>query len=310
MAANEFSNYMLFNVLPAIQDSSSNNVYIADEAGTNVSASLSPDDIITVTLETGTAAAGVAVAIANNFSDTVASDANGTNLTFTATPVPVGVASATNQCVGETGVAVASITELQVIVAPTNDPTSGFGVDGVSGKMYVESNGSCSLSTPVWNAATSTLAWTVAAPHFLPDGVTINRGFYQAMIPGADAALLWGLTNVNQAASALSISETSSGGAANNAAVSSISVKNGNIIISSTGFNFSSPTFKLSKNRHYKTKSTISCVRGKMVRKVAGVLPRCPSGYRQLSSISCVRGKSIKKVTAVSPRCPVGFRRK
>jgi len=310
MAANVFSNYMLFNVLPAIQDSSSNNVFIADATGTNNAASLSPDDIITVSLETGTANAGVSLAIANNFSDTVGSDANGTNLTFTATPVPVGVASDTNQCTGEAGVAVAATTELQVIVAPTNDPTSGFGVDGVSGKMYVESNGACSLSTPVWDATTSTLQWTVAAPHFLPDGVTVNQGFYQAMIPGADAELLWGLTNINQAASALTISETSSGGAANNVAISSISVRNGNIIISSTGFKFSSPTFKLAKNPHYKTKTAISCIKGKTVKKVGGVLPKCPGGYKLLQRITCVKGKIVKAETGVSPRCPTGYKRK
>lgn len=310
MAANVFSNYMLFNVLPAIQDPSSNNVFIANATGTNNTASLSPDDIISVSLETGTADAGVSMAIANNFSDTVGSDANGTNLTFSATPVPVGVASNSNQCTGETGVAAAATTELQVIVAPTNDPTSGFGVDGVSGKMYVESNGACSLSTPVWNAATSTLQWTVAAPHFLPDGVTVNQGFYQAMIPGADAGLLWGLTNVNQAVSALAVSETSSGGATNNVAISSISVKGGNIIISSTGFNFSSPTFKLTKNPHYKTKTTISCIKGKTVKKVGGVLPKCPGGYKLIKRITCVRGKIVKAEAGVSPRCPAGYKRK
>ena len=309
-AANVFSNYMLFNVLPAIQDPSSNDVFVANAAGTNYTASLSPDDVITVSLETGTANAGVSMAIANNFSDTVGSDANGTNLTFSATPVPVGVANNTNQCTGETGVAVASTTELQVIVAPTNDPTSGFGVDGVSGDMYVESNGACSLSTPVWNAATSTMEWTVGAPHFLPDGATINQGFYQAMIPGADAGLLWGLTDINQAATALSISETSSGGSTNNVAVSSISVKNGNIIISSTGFNFSSPTFKLTKNPHYKAKTTISCVKRKNMKKVRGVLPKCPAGYKLVSTFKCVKGKSVKGVTGVSPRCPAGYKRK
>ncbi len=311
MAANNFSNFMVFRVLPAIQDLSNSNVYIADAPGTNLMASLSPDDTITVSLETGNAAAGVTMAIANNFSDAVASDANGTNLTFTATPVPVGVASDTKQCTGEVGVAVAAITELEVIVAPTNDPTSGFGVDGVSGKMYVESNGACSLSTPVWNASTSTLQWTVAAPHFLPDGVTVNQGFYQAMIPGADATLLWGLTNVNQAASALTVAETSSGGGANNLAVSSVSVKNGDIFVSATGFNFSSPTFKITKNPKYrKAKTVISCVRGKSLKQVTGSSPKCPSGYKKLVAITCVRGKSIKKVIAVNPRCPVGYRKK
>ncbi len=162
MAANEFSNFMLFTVEPVLQDPASNLDYLADATGTTYPASLSPDDVITVSLETGNADAGVAMAIANNFSDTVGSDANGTNLSFTATPVPVAVASDTSQCVDETGVAAAQTTQLQVIVAPTNDPTSGFGVDGVSGKMYVESNGACELSTPVWIQARR--RWTGPLP--------------------------------------------------------------------------------------------------------------------------------------------------
>ena len=283
-AANEFSNFMLFNVLPAIQDSSTRDVYLADQSGSNYQASLSPDDLVTVSLETGNAEPGVTMAIGNNFSDTVGTDANGSTYSFTANPVPVAVASNSGACVGETGVAAAQANELEAIVAPTNDPTSGFGVDGVSGRMYVESNGACQLSTPVWSASTSSLSWVVAAPHFLSDGATVNEGFYQAMIPGSDAALLWGLTNVNQAASALTVSVTSSGGASSQVAVSSISVKGGNIIISSTGFDFSSPHFKVSRNPKYKIpakKHTITCVRGHAVRKITSLHPRCPAGFKR-----------------------------
>ncbi|MHB1088785.1 MAG: hypothetical protein ACYC19_08500 [Acidimicrobiales bacterium] len=283
-AANVFSNFMVFNVLPTLQDPTSNDVFLADQPGTSYPASLSPDDIVTVSVETGNALPGVTMAIGNNFSDVVGTDANGSTLTFSASPVPVAVASNTNQCVGETGVAAAEVTQLQAIVAPSNDPNAGFGVDGVSGRMYVESNGACVLSTPVWDATSQTLTWTVGAPHFLPDGTTVNQGFYQAMIPGADATLLWGLTNINQAASALVVSETSSGGATSQIAESSVAVKGGNIIISATGFNFSSPKFKISKNPRYKHFSskkprTIICERGKHVKRVTSRAPRCPAGF-------------------------------
>ncbi len=283
-AANVFSNFMVFNVLPTLQDPASNDVFLANQSGSNYPASLSPDDIVTVSVETGNAQPGVTMAIGNNFSDIVSTDANGSVLTFSASPVPVAVASNTSQCVGESGVAAAQVTQLQAIVAPTNDPNAGFGVDGVSGRMYVESNGACVLSTPVWDVTTQTLTWTVGAPHFLPDGTTINQGFYQAMIPGADATLLWGLTNINQAASALVVSETSSGGASSQIAESSVSVKGGNIFISATGFSFSSPKFKISKNpryKHFTTKKprTITCERGKQVKKVTSPSPRCPRGF-------------------------------
>jgi len=284
-AANVFSNYMMFSVLPAMQDSSSN-TYIADQQN-GYPASLNPSDIISVNLETGTAQTGVTLAIANNFSSSAGTDANGTTYSFTASAVPVPVASSTSACVGETGVAAAVSNELQVVVAPVNDPTSGFGVDGVSGKMYVESNGACSLSTPVWDAANSQLSWTVAAPHFADDGTTVNQGFYQALIPGADATLLWGLTNINQAASALTISETSGGDIVNLSSVKSISVKNGNIIVSYTGFQYSKPKFTISKNPKYKfavPPKVITCVstkNSKLKKAVRAVHPTCPSGYKK-----------------------------
>jgi hypothetical protein len=162
---------------------------------------------------------------------------------------------------------------------------NGFGVDGVSGKMMVESNGACTLATPVWNSGAKTLTWTVAAPHFSVGGSTVNKGFYKALIPVADAALLWGLTSPNDAATALLISVTSDG-TSSSVATSSISVKGGNIIVSSTNFNFSKPTFKLSKNPKYqpsavKKKATIRCVRGKTIRRVTGINPRCPAGYKR-----------------------------
>ena len=285
-AANVFTNEMFIEVRPVVQDSSSAKVYQANQPGTNFQTSLSPDDLYTVVLRTGDALTGVSMAIGNNLLVTPGTDANGSTLTFTGSAVPVAVAKSTNDCTGESGVAVANSTELQLFVAETNDPMNGFGVDGVSGKMVVESNGGCTLTTPVWNSSSKTMTWTVAAPHFAADGSTVNKGFYKALIPVTDASLLWGLTNPNDAATALQISVTSDG-SSSSVATSSISVKGSNIIVSSTNFNFSKPTFKLTKNPNYK-----------------------PSVLKKKTTIRCVRGKSVKRVTAISPRCPAGYKRK
>jgi hypothetical protein len=91
---------------------------------------------------------------------------------------------------------------------------------------------------------------------------------------------------VNDAASALTVSVTSSGGAGSQVAVSSVSVKGGNVIISSTGFDFSSPHFKVSKNPKFPWKSqpklkSIRCVRGTHSRTVRAVSPKCPAGYKR-----------------------------
>jgi hypothetical protein len=279
-AANVFTNEMFIEVRPVLQDPSSNKVYSANQPGSNYQTSLSPDDLYKVVLRTGDALAGVSMAIGNNMSVAPGTDANGSTLTFTGSAVPVAVAKNTADCTGELGIAVANATELQLFVAETNDPMNGFGVDGVSGKLMVESNGACTLATPVWNSGSKSLTWTVAAPHFAVGGSSVNNGFYKALIPVADAALLWGLTNPSDAATALQISVTSDG-SSSSVATSSISVKAGNIIVSSTNFKFSKPTFKLSKNPRYKKKITIRCFRGKIVKRVVGYSPKCPSGYKK-----------------------------
>lgn len=282
-AANQFSNDLFFDVQPAIQDPATDKVYEALQSGSNYAASLSPNDTYTVVVETGQAQTGVSMVIGDGASITPGSDANGTTLTFSASPVSVALASGASACSGEQGVAVAEADQLQVFVAVTNDPIAGYGVPGVSGDMFIESNGACTLSTPVWSASAGALSWTVGAPHFLSDGQTVNRGFYEASIPVADAALLWGLTDPNLAASALSISVTYVGPVSEEA-VSSISVKNGDILISSTNFSYSKPTFTLKRNPRYHGKAlspkrTITCARGKSVRRITAYEPKCPSGF-------------------------------
>jgi hypothetical protein len=58
------------------------------------------------------------------------------------------------------------------------------------------------------------------------------------------------------------------------------------------------------------TKTTIICVRGKTIKRVTAVSPKCSRGYERASTISCIKGSSTRKVTAVSPKCPSGYKEK
>jgi hypothetical protein len=117
--------------------------------------------------------------------------------------------------------------------------------------------------------------------------VTVNRGFYKAVIPTADAALLWGLANPNDAASALDISLITEESGVSNAFTKVISVKNGNIIIDIAGFEYSRPKIKIGIKANYKStknnakKSTITCIQGKAQKKITAVKPKCPTGYKK-----------------------------
>ncbi len=285
-SANEFTNILMIDVLPTLTGADKK-VNLAGQVGNKAYAtSLDSDIVISAKVRTGEMTPGVTVAVGVDVVVDGKDEGEYTSITITGTPVTVPLAAKAADCKGETGVSKANVRQFQAIVLPSNDDMSGFGVEGTSGDMYVGSNGVCELSTPTWSEDTKSFTWTTAAPHFAPDGVTVNRGFYKAIIPTGDAAILWGMTNPNDAATALNVSVTTEAGGST-AAISKISVKNGKIIIDVSGFQFSRPKLKIGIKPGYKPskatapKSTITCVQGKSTKKITAVKPVCPSGYKK-----------------------------
>jgi hypothetical protein len=288
-AANEFVNHVFIDVVPTLT-ANDNKVTLAGQPGNKAFAvSLDSDIVISVKVRTGDIKTGVTVAVGVDTTVKSVAGREFTTLTVEGTAVTVPLAKKAADCNGETGVAKAMVRQFQTLIIAQNE-TSGFGVEGTSGNMYVGSNGVCSLSTPTWDAATKTFSWTTGAPHFAPDGTTVNKGFYKAVIPFKDAALLWGLTNPADAATALTVSITTEEGGSS-AAIAVVSAKNGNIIIDVSGFEYSKPRLSIAMKRGYKAsnkkisslpapKYTITCARGATTKKVKGTKPTCPKGYK------------------------------
>lgn len=114
-------------------------------------------------------------------------------LTFQGTPTEIPLFGAsTSVCSTSDGKATALVNQLYLYEFWANG-SAPFGTGGLSGNMTVASNGFCGLSTPTWNAADQTFDFTASAPHFAPDGLTPNAGFYKATIPASDAKILFGL---------------------------------------------------------------------------------------------------------------------
>lgn len=279
--ANVFTNHLFFTVYPVKADDSNLTSIATRTDGSGTTANLNMDDKVTIKVRTGEILAGVSIAVANNMNflvvkpETVegseggeAEILNGT-LTISGTPVPVPQIRSLTQCTGEDSTATAVVNTMQGFVLVENDDM-GFGVDGLSGRMVVGSNGaSCGISTPVWDDATEALTWQAGAPHFEPDGVTPNKGFYKAIIPANDALLLWGLQDPSSAVTALNIQVTEeAGGPA--VFTSKISYLHGNIIIDITGFTYSKPKIKITKNlgTKFATKRTFTCTDPKTQEKV------------------------------------------
>ena len=289
--ANEFVNWVMIDVLPVKVDAT-NKTSMAGQVGANAyQAPLDRNIFVSIKVRVGPFKNGVSVSVANDISVDATGDATRNTLLVEGSPVSTSLQASTKQCEGETGKATASTVQMLVIIVPSNDDASGFGIDGISGEMSVASNGGCKLSTPVWNAETKSMVWTVAAPHFAADGVTENIGFYKARIPAADAKLLWGLQNANDAATALEVSVTSDAGGTN-VGQKNITVKNNVIYINVTGFKYSQPKLTVMMNKNYKPgaanaapakkvapKKVITCVKGKVTKKVTTAA--CPSGYKK-----------------------------
>lgn len=279
-AANEFVNHLFIDVLPTVTGGDKK-VNLASQVGSGgYAANLDPDIVLSVKVRSGDIRPGVIMASAIDVETDTQYYGSYSAITITGSPVTVPLAKSIKDCTGEDGVAKANVRQFQATVLVQND-TAGFGVEGTSGDMYVGTNGICEAQSPVWSEENKTFTWVASAPHFSFDGKTVNKGFYKAVIPSADAKLLWGMSNTNDAATALTVSVvTETGGSA--AAISVIAVKNGKIIIDVSNFSYSRPKLTISLKKGYKSvaiKKTIMCTKGSLSKKVTSIKPICPKGY-------------------------------
>ncbi len=148
--------------------------------------------------------------------------------------------------------------------------------DRVSGIVTTNATGYIA-GPPVFNKAEQTLDYKVLAPHYLADGSEF-KGTYDLTIDTDFARCLYGFTKAPIGAT---VSVVSADGQSQVATVV-ISQKDKWIHLGAYGFGFSSPTLKVKFTQAAAPakKSTITCVKGKTVKKVTAVAPKCPSGYK------------------------------
>ncbi|NDA79960.1 MAG: hypothetical protein EBX92_02290 [Actinobacteria bacterium] len=175
------------------------------------------------------------------------------------------------------------------VVESTDACANQSGLQGV-----VAANASAySPGAPAFNKETQTLDYKVAAPHFAPDGKTENLGTYGLSMRADLVQCLYGVTEVP---SRVEISITSATSGESKGSTVELS-RNGNwVYLSAEGFTFSSPTLKVKLVQEKKAepvaapkvatpkvaaKKSITCTKGKIVRKVSGSNPKCPSGYKR-----------------------------
>jgi len=132
-----------------------------------------------------------------------------------------------------------------------------------------------------------TLNYRVTGLHYAPDGKSLNLGTYDLLLRSDAARCLYGFSNAPVSASV----SITSGDGSQNVATTVVTEKDGWLKLQAAGFTFSEKTIRL-KLDQAKTevvaapsapakKITIQCVKGKTVKKVTAVKPKCPSGYKK-----------------------------
>jgi hypothetical protein len=162
-----------------------------------------------------------------------------------------------------------------------------------------------SATAPVYNSDTGTLDYRVAAPHYGPyiDGKSEakNVGTYGLSMAASQVKCLYGMDKLPSSAS---ISITSSDG---NEKVSTVELKNSGdwVYLEAKNFTFSSPTLKIKLNQSNSSSSSSSSSSESAAKPAAPAKVASPR-----ISITCVKGKITKKVSGSAPRCPAGFKKR
>lgn len=130
-------------------------------------------------------------------------------------------------------------------------------------------------SAPEWE--NGFLNYKVAGLHFMPDGKTEVEGSYDLALRSDAARCLYGFSKAPISAT---ISVTGSGGE-QKTAVTQVSEKDGWLKLTARGFTFSSPTISVKLSQKSVKKTTITCKKGKLTKKVTAVGPKCPVGYKK-----------------------------
>jgi hypothetical protein len=139
-----------------------------------------------------------------------------------------------------------------------------------------------------------TLNYRVTGLHYGADGKTLNLGTYDLLLRSDAARCLYGFSNAPISASV----SITSGDGAQNVATTVVSEKDGWLKLQAAGFTFSEKTIRLKLDQ------------AKQEEAVTPTPAATPSAAVKKVLITCVKGKTVRKVTAVKPKCPAGFKKR
>ena len=131
---------------------------------------------------------------------------------------------------------------------------------------------------PVFKSGT--LTYNVAGLHYAPDGSTLNLGAYDLVMRSETARCLYGWGKAPLSASVSVVNEKGTKSVATTVVKET---KDGWLKMAAYGFTFSQKTLtvRMTQAKAPAVKKTITCVKGKVTKKVTAVNAKCPAGYKK-----------------------------
>ena len=171
-----------------------------------------------------------------------------------------------------------------------------------------------SAGPPTFNKETGSLEYKVASPHYEASGAEAS-GSYDLVLKSDVARCIYGFSKAPIKAE---ISITTQDGA-KKVATTVVNESNGWLNLSARGFTFSSPTIQVKLTQEAPAPVPTPTPTPTVVAtpepapapiEVAAPAPILKPVAAKKMTITCVKGKTIKKVTAVKPQCPAGFKKR
>lgn len=158
-----------------------------------------------------------------------------------------------------------------------------------------------SAGPPTYNASEGTLDYKVAAPHFESTGSEAS-GTYDLLLRSDVARCIYGFTEAPIKASL----EVLSGDGITKVATTAINERDGWLTMSANGFGFSSPIVRAKLSQEI-PKPTPTPEVTKTPESSADQVVITPKVKKK--TISCVKGVSKKKISGIKPKCPKGWKK-
>jgi len=168
---------------------------------------------------------------------------------------------------------------------------------------------------PRFNSATATLDYSVLSPHYDETGAE-NLGSYDLVLDSKVARCIYGFSNAPIKAEIEVLGDDGK----EKIVTKVLGEKDGRMYLSAKGFTFSEPVIKVKfsqepvanveevKSESIKTETKAEVLNAETT--AVAIAKPVVVAKKKLLSITCVKNRITRKVIGVNPKCPTGFKRK